>query len=128
MGETISSTVRTGILMVILAACVVSTTTLFTVVNNVYSEYMEKMADTLSDAGDSSLAALNQVQRVPAPVVYRIIYQNMDRVDSISIRWLDGTVTSDYRTLLVNASAFVSATVKNKGNGVAMVDIVELAD
>lgn len=128
MGETISSAMRVGMLTILLAACVVSSTALFTVVNNVYVGYADKMSEALSDAGNSSLAALNQVQRVPAPVVYRIIYQNLDHIDSLSIKWTDGTVTSDYRTLLKNAASFVSATVKNKGNGVSIVEIMELAD
>ena len=128
MGDTLAASVRMGILMIILAACIVSTTTLFAVVNNVYVGYAEKMSDSVSESGSSALAALNQVHRVPARVVYRILYQNIDWGDSLSIRWGDGVITSDYRTLLKKADSFVSVVVKNKGNGVSMVEVTELVD
>ena len=57
-----------------------------------------------------------------------MLYQNIDWVDSLSIRWGDGVITSDYRTLLKKADSFVSVVVKNKGNGVSMVEVTELVD
>ena len=70
MGDTLAASVRMGILMIILAACIASTTTLLAVVNKVYVGYAEKMSDSVRELGSSALAALNQVHRLPGAVVY----------------------------------------------------------
>lgn len=126
MGEEVASGFRMGMMMLILAEAVVVSVNLFHVVYSVYNEYLDTVAVALSDAGDASLAAMNQVRSMPATVAYKIVYQNLDRIDSLKITWKDGSETTDYKTLLKNAASFVEVSVSNIGNGVFAVVISEV--
>lgn len=126
MGEEVASGFRMGMMMLILAEAVVVSVNLFHVVYSVYNEYLDTVAVALSDAGDASLAAMNHVRSMPATVAYKIVYQNLDRIDSLKITWKDGSETTDYKTLLKNAASFVEVSVSNIGNGVFAVVISEV--
>jgi len=126
MGDEVSSGFRMGMMMLILAEAVTLSVNLFHVVYSVYNEYLDTVAVALSDAGDASLAAMNQVKSVPAAVAYKVVYQNLDKIVSLKITWEDGSETSDYKTLLKNAASFVKVAVSNIGNGVFAVVISEV--
>lgn len=126
MGDEVSSGFRMGMMMLILAEAVALSVNLFHVVYSVYNEYLDTVSVVLSDAGDASLAAMNQVKLVPATVAYKIVYQNLDRIASLRITWKDGSETADYKTLLKNAAAFVEVAISNMGNGVFAVVVSEV--
>lgn len=128
MGEDISAAFRLSITLLILAASIVAVVAIFSSVYSQYNVYTEKLNDALGDSGDVSLVALEQERCVPAPVVYRIVYQNIDKIGELKIAWKDGVITSDYNTLLKNAASFMEVTVDTRGDGAYKVSVVELTE
>lgn len=115
MGAEISQTYRLGITLLLLSWLIIAAGIIIQTSMKLQDGFIDKVDFAFTSVDGMSLQSIGQVDSVGAPTAYRALEENISRVKSVSIKYLNGTTTADYKTLLNNASATVRVVVTQRG-------------
>ena len=116
MSEDISNYMRLAMTICLLAAYVMSTIAVaFTGLAN-HQILNDRYMHGMQTANSSSLGAVITAKRISAVTAYKFLYTNGYGIGSLKITYLDGTISSDARTLLENAHLDVHVEMVRRGS------------
>ena len=115
MGAEVSQTYKLGITLLLLSWLIVATGLVIQTSIKLQDNFIDKIDYAFTSADSIGLRSIGQVDSVGAPTAYRTIEENISRIKSLSIKYLNGTITSDYKTLLKHANATVKVIINERG-------------
>lgn len=117
MTEDVSGSLRLGVMMSMMAMTISAILVLAVVGMDMLNGFSDKYILAINTSRQSVVTSLQHTANIGAATAYKIVEERGDMVNSVSIQYLDGAVTSDYLTLLERAGALVTIEVKDLGNG-----------
>lgn len=100
MGETLGAHIQFSVTVVLTAMLIVNIVHINAISLSSIEPYIDRIVSAADTAVDAEIVALSGEQQILAATVYRVIEQNVGSVNSLQIIWADGTITSDYNSLL----------------------------
>jgi len=116
MSEDISNYMRLAMTICLLSAYVSSTIAVAFTGLATHQVLNERYIQGMQTANSSSLDAVTTARKISAATAYKFLYTNGYGIESLKITYLDGTISSDARTLLENAHLDVHVEMVRKGS------------
>lgn len=127
MTEDVSMQIHLAVTVCLLAALVSTVCTLLVVGMNWQNSYTTNMIITTTNIQSQILREICMEQKVSAPTAYKALKTNEGAISMISIRYLDGTHTSNLDNLLKHAEIYVHVELfLDPSDGLYMVTVVEV--
>ena len=126
MTEDVSATYRLAITVSLLSMLMSSVVNLAIIGDNILQNFTATYISAVHSVDTTVISSINNASSVAAPTAYKIIEERSGAVKSVRIKYSNGTVTYDYKTLLENADKSVEVEFKQAGSGMYTVEIEEV--
>lgn len=126
MTEDISATYRLAVTVALLSMLTMAVVNLAIIGNNLMQNFTMTYVSAAHTVDTTIVSSINNSPSVSAPTAYKMIEERAGAVKSVRIKYTDGTITSDYKTLLDNAAKSVKVEFTPADSGMYKVEIEEV--
>lgn len=113
MTEDVSALARLSVTLVLLAMNMAVVLNLAVIAFAQMSAFTYNITEVSSTIQSSTIHSVVNEYRLPAPVVYRVLELYAGNIDTLTIRYLDGTTSSNLIDLLYKADKYVTVEIKD---------------